>query len=138
MIAAVVILQLSLWVASTRAFFIWDACKADNKCSAEDSDLKTRTRRGFGNAPEDEPSEGLTLEMFERSPLVCFASAGSPTNPFPERRCIANKCTGHSLTRTTSFAGLLPTLRKVRTASRAYQGQPLGEEEERIYHAGTC
>jgi hypothetical protein len=66
MIVAGFVLQLSLWIALTSGFFIWDPCRADNRCSQPG--VKTRSI-------QDAPSEGLTLEVFERSSSVRFLCA---------------------------------------------------------------
>ncbi|KAK1750026.1 acid protease [Echria macrotheca] len=65
MLRVVVLLQLTLWVASIHAFFPWNACEADNTCAASG-------RRSVDGEPESArraavPSTGVTFDLYQRT-----------------------------------------------------------------------
>lgn len=58
MLRVVVLLQLTLWVASTRAFFPWNPCEVDNTCAGA-------SRRSV--ASRAAPPEGVTFDLVQRA-----------------------------------------------------------------------
>jgi hypothetical protein len=75
MLGAVLLLQLTLWVATIHAFFPWISCEVDNTCSKSSKRGVDGPSQSHRRAPER--SGPVTLDLWQRAPNARIPSITS-------------------------------------------------------------